>query len=345
MDSYAIKVIQKGFHEFQPIIRFNTTEDSKVLVKKALEKDPSTIFYLRSYSIAGIGGAYRINVQYAHEDVDRAKVQAVNSLAECVNAICRSLRDYKKELIVVAREDLPLETVMESFSEKYGTFYPNLTKTVGSLRHSVAGFNVFEFSFTYRIGQVKLAQMEQEVKEEVYRISQLLFLERMPAEAKIYLAHNYLASTVSYLCSRNNNLDTSYTQSAYGALIRKQCVCQGFAEAFKRLMDQAKINCDIVYGQVIGSKSLHAWNIVALGNESNYYHIDVTWDAAAEKPVYQYFCKNDAFFLGKREWNRKHIRECTGSYPVLAVARKYIIQNKQLLLGHGIDNVVLDCSD
>ena len=67
--------------------------------------------------------------------------------------------------------------------------------------------------------------MELEVNAEVQRISRMLITPGMPTEAKVYLAHNYLATTVEYLKNHDNRLEMSYTQSAYGALIRKKCVC------------------------------------------------------------------------------------------------------------------------
>lgn len=343
MDEQAVITIKEGFRSFQPTIRFRSAGNPNTVIRQAISEDPAIIYYLHSYVVSGVFGGYEIRAQYIHKDTDRADIQMVLSQTECEKLICQYVGSYRKKLIAIAKGSLNLGEAMKSFHEKHGSFYPNLTNIKGMNYHSNPDYSVFEFCFEYRIGQVKLAQMEQEVNNEVKRIAGLLFKPNMPAESKIYLAHNYLATTVEYVNDDDNRLDLSYTQSAYGALIKKQCVCQGFAEAFKRLIDVAGVDCTVIYGQITGSSTLHAWNLVSLGSGSSYYHIDVTWDAAGDRPGYIYFCKSDAYFNGKRSWNKEYNPVCTGSYPVLAIARKYVSQNKANLIAGGIDKKILDC--
>ena len=343
MDEPAVKTVKDGFQRFQTSIFFKTRGKPGDVIRQAISEDPIIQYYLHSYSVGGLLGSYEIKAQYIHKDTDRSDIQIVMSQDECEKLICQYVGKYKKKLITVAKCNLELNKAIKAFREKHASFYPNLTKISGLNYHSDSECSVFEFSFEYRIGQVKLAMMEKEVDSEVNRLSRLLFKSNMPNEVKIYLAHNYLATTVKYVDNDDNSLDLSYTQSAYGALIKKQCVCQGFSEAFKRLMDAGKIECRVIYGQTNESTELHAWNLVTLGNGSGYYHIDVTWDSADIKPGYLYFCKNDAFFNGKRTWNKEYTPKCSGTYPALAMARKYVFQNKSKLISEGINSKILDC--
>lgn len=64
--------------------------------------------------------------------------------------------------------------------------------------------------------------------------------------------------------------------NAYGCLVEGKCVCQGYAEAFKLIMDELGIPCYYVTGMCEGEN--HGWNVVKLGG--GYYHVDVTWDDA-----------------------------------------------------------------
>ncbi len=343
MDTKAINLVKNGLQSFLPVIKFNTSDTPANVMQCAIECDPKITYYLHSYVIAGMYGRYEIKAQYIHKDTDRSDIQMVLSRNECEELICHFVGKYRKKLIAIAKGEMNLGDAINSFHEKHASFYPNLTNIKGLQYHANPSYSVFEFSFEYRIGRVKLAQMEQEVESEVRKVAKTLFLPGLSNEAKIYLAHNYLATTVDYVDSDDNRLDLSYTQSAYGALIRKQCVCQGFAEAFKRLMDYGGIDCTVIYGRTSGSSALHAWNIVSLGKGSSYYHIDVTWDSSGDKPGYTYFCKNDTFFDGQRSWNREYNPKCCGSFPVLAVARKIILQNKEKLTSRGIDAAILDC--
>ncbi len=252
---------------------------------------------------------------------------------EILQQMCQAVATYQKKLLVSAAGKWEPEELLHIFQKKYSAAYPNLLEISAVMYDSGTAKMVYVFEFTYRIGQVKLNMMEQEVTREIERVSGELFLPDMPPEAKIYLVHNYLATTVRYQMKHQNSLDTSYTQSAYGALIKHECVCQGYAEAFQRFMDFAGISSYIVTGKVKGFTDNHAWNIVSPGPGKGYYHVDVTWDATGGHPGFTYFCKNDAFMRRERDWDGSIYPVCTGSYPVLSVARKYVMLHKGELRG------------
>ena len=55
----------------------------------------------------------------------------------------------------------------------------------------------------------------------------------------------------------------------YGALIEKECVCEGYAEAFKYLCDEAGLHCINVQRE-----GEHMWNYVQL--DGQWYSVDTT---------------------------------------------------------------------
>lgn len=84
---------------------------------------------------------------------------------------------------------------------------------------------------------------------------------------KAQVIHDYLVRTCAYVH------DDSYTQySAYGPLVLRQGVCEGYAMAYKLLM--AKLGIDCIY--VSSDEMNHGWNMVKL--DGRWYHVDVTWD-------------------------------------------------------------------
>ena len=92
---------------------------------------------------------------------------------------------------------------------------------------------------------------------------------------QIRIVHDYLIDNVAY--DRSFNKDNIY--NAYGALGNKFAVCEGYARAFKYIMDEMNIPCIIVCGTAInsrGEKENHAWNYVKV--ENRWYAVDVTWD-------------------------------------------------------------------
>jgi len=60
--------------------------------------------------------------------------------------------------------------------------------------------------------------------------------------------------------------------SAYGVLVNRIAVCQGYALAYKYLMNEFGIECYIVTSDAMN----HAWNIVAI--DGSLYQLDATWD-------------------------------------------------------------------
>ena len=82
---------------------------------------------------------------------------------------------------------------------------------------------------------------------------------------KIYAAHEYLRSRSSY-----NDNGSYMVQTAYGALVNKEAVCEGYAKAYKLLLNAMGIECDVVIN------AEHAWNVVQL--EGKWYLVDVTND-------------------------------------------------------------------
>lgn len=92
---------------------------------------------------------------------------------------------------------------------------------------------------------------------------------------KIKEVHDILVNTIEYDASLNK----ANTYNIYGALIKKQVVCEGYAKAFKYIMDNLDIECILVSGVATnssGKQEAHMWNYVKLNDA--WYGVDVTWD-------------------------------------------------------------------
>lgn len=120
---------------------------------------------------------------------------------------------------------------------------------------------------------------------------------------KIKYVHNWLIDNLEY--------DTTYKQTdihnVYGALVNRKVVCEGYARAFKYILDGLDIENILVSGTATNSNNStesHAWNYVKL--DGKWYAIDVTWDdpiikgggRLTDKLRYQNFLKGKDEFLG-----------------------------------------------
>ncbi len=119
---------------------------------------------------------------------------------------------------------------------------------------------------------------------------------------QIKYVHNWLIDNLEY--------DTTYKQTdihnVYGALVNRKVVCEGYARAFKYILDGLSIENILVSGTATNSNNStesHAWNYVKL--DGKWYAIDVTWDdpiikgggRLTDKLRYQYFLKGKDEFL------------------------------------------------
>lgn len=315
-------------------------------IRKVAARDVKIAYYLSgiSSSITVLGLPKRTyRVRYSNTDVSESDVYVVSSGEEVQSLLGRYIGNYKTRLVIFAGGGVNMDAEYRRFSEKDAPFYANYVGArITRGQSSLVAMPYYDYLFDYRIGKVKLAMMENEVDAEVERIARQLFLPGMSDATKAFLAHNYLAHTVVYTLRENvSSLEKSYMQSAYGALIRKKCVCQGYAEAFKRLLDCAGVPCDVVCGQIKGHTDHHAWNIIKLRDGAENYHVDVTWDSAGERVEYDYFGLTDAALERERTWNRAYNVRCATDRKLLPEVRREIMHFKPKLIAAGADPAIL----
>lgn len=120
------------------------------------------------------------------------------------------------------------------------------------------------------------------------------------------MVHDYLVDNISY----DSSISKPNIYNIYGALINKECVCEGYARAYKYILDELNIPCILVIGKATngeGNTENHAWNYVKFNN--SWYAVDTTWDdpiiigggVLNKKSKYKYFLK------GKETMNHDHI--------------------------------------
>ena len=336
----------EALQRFEKRITFSATRaDFNTLYNVIAENIKISYYILRTSATPSYCGEAKItfNVEYKDTEVPLGDVHVVSTNEEAHSILCQYIGNYKTRLVLFAKPGVNIESEYQRFITASAPFYPNYLKAEISMgRLDAKLLPYYEFCFDYRIGRVKLAMMENEINEEIARLASQLFLPGMSDEAKAFLAHNYLAHTIKYTLKDNiSSLEKSYMQSAYGALIKKKCVCQGYAEAFKRLMDYAGIPCEIVCGQIKGDTVYHAWNIIKLNGGRDNYHIDVTWDSAEDKVSYAYFGLKDSDLVGERTWSKEFNARCTSGKNLLLEARRGVMRFRSLLALKGVSASIL----
>ena len=98
---------------------------------------------------------------------------------------------------------------------------------------------------------------------------------------KVKKIHDWLIKRVSYKMGRTNS------HNAYGSLVEKKAVCQGYALAFMMIAKDNGLQCKMV----MNGQGTHAWNVVKVGNK--WYNVDVTWDDMGKKASNKYLLVSD----------------------------------------------------
>lgn len=89
-------------------------------------------------------------------------------------------------------------------------------------------------------------------------------------EEKYTLIHDWIIEGATY----DETTSVPNLRSVYGAIIQKNCVCAGFAYAYKYVADIAGLN--VLYVTGIGQDKPHAWNHTWV--DGTWMLTDVTWD-------------------------------------------------------------------
>lgn len=125
---------------------------------------------------------------------------------------------------------------------------------------------------------------------------------------KIRIPHDWLIDDVSYDSSSYNK------GNIYGTFIEKKVVCEGYARAYKYILDNLGITNILVTGTATNSNNEtedHMWNYVRLNGV--WYAVDPTWD---DPIVYgggtlDTATKHRYFLIGSRELYESHVESKT----------------------------------
>ena len=103
--------------------------------------------------------------------------------------------------------------------------------------------------------------------------------ENLDAE-KVKYVHDYITHNTSYrlenVCKPEN---IGYIRTAYGSLVKRQAVCEGYSRALKAVLDRLGIPCVLVYGVYMHGKDIpekHMWCEVQI--DGAWYAVDATMD-------------------------------------------------------------------
>lgn len=148
------------------------------------------------------------------------------------------------------------------------------------------------------ISEIKLMQTEIQMSAQDI----LSNINKNTMDSITYI-HDILVTTISY----DQSLSAPYSGNIYGALVKKNAVCDGFTKTFQYLSSLAGYDNIFIQGKT--PKGLnHSWNMICI--DSKWYCVDTTWDSyfAQNGIIREYLCVTSSQF------DIEHIRD-PNQYP------------------------------
>ena len=174
----------------------------------------------------------------------------------------------------------------------------------------ISGSNTYNLTFEYKTDIDILKQYHSETQAAAEAIVAEIITDDMDDRAKIKAIHDYIVLNCAY-DYENYAAGTIPFEArlAYGALIKKSAVCQGYTAAFNLLCKEAGVRSVVVTGTSPTSPDVHAWNMVLV--DGKIYYIDITHNDPvpdqAGKVSYKYFMfTSDQMLSLGYLWDKSH---------------------------------------
>lgn len=193
------------------------------------------------------------------------------------------------------------------FYIEFSKLYLNIETTTRGTKKTYRVFLNSGNETNYLTSQFQSKELIEIGINEIEKV-QTYFIKNKKSDTyqNIKLVHDYLVESIDY----DQSISQDNIYNLYGAIVNKLSVCEGYAKAFKYLMDGLDIPCTIVIGKATnseGNTENHAWNYVQL--DGVWYAIDCTWDdpIIIGKVYLSNSLKYKYFLIGENEFSKSHI--------------------------------------
>lgn len=158
-------------------------------------------------------------------------------------------------------------------------------------------------------------------------------------EEKIQAINLAITNTVEYsFCNEESEKEFApMIRTAYGALINKKAVCEGYSRLFKACMDKIGVNCVLVQGYALSGNSVepHMWNYVEI--DSKWLGVDTTWNTSETNK--QRYLLVDASVMGVEHYEEPVVSSSNYKMPYPTLSNYEFVSSDGKLL---VDSKVID---
>lgn len=246
-------------------------------------------------------------------------IKEAKSTDDFENVIKETMKEHENSVLM---------KVKDYSEEKYG-----IEAIVNAIDKNPIECDGYKASFYYAIGNYlyidikyyfdkdTLQKQKIETDKKIIEITNKAVKSDMSKAEKAAVLHDYVVKNAEYNTENTGESDSfPEDHSAYGVLVKKKGVCDGYAKALSNLFSTVGIENKVVYG--VAQQENHAWNIVKL-DDGKWYNIDATWnDPVYDKKeeqflevIHSFFNRNDEYFnkTHKRIGVSQEAPKCDGS--------------------------------
>ena len=153
--------------------------------------------------------------------------------------------------------------------------------------------------FNYRDSYEEAMERRAELREAADEfLCPFLAAEGLSDLELALLVHDELVQQCTY---DTEELSGELTYTAYGALVLRKAICEGYEEAYSYLMNRLGITCSACVSEDIN----HAWNIIEIDGQE--YNIDCTWDDPI--PDHSGRAEHADFMLSTKALQKNHVAD------------------------------------
>ncbi|MBO4592172.1 MAG: hypothetical protein J5684_06405 [Eubacterium sp.] len=262
------------------------------------------------------------------------KYELVRTKEEFKTKLVQMIQDGEEELYMNVTKDVSEDDVEEicqsldydPFLYKYsGFYYTTSTQRDGDgpeYDTGEVGVNVLLNPTTEGLVYLNLTEGKEipadDIKASKLKVSCETFLKEnitdgMPDYEKELAVHDYLINTCDYASSISDEKDEF---TAYGVMLNKKAVCEGYARATTLLLKLCNIETELISGKITDYKTgevtdeKHVWNLVKI--DGKWYHLDTTWDDPTnDEEGHMYMNLDDSIISQNHEWDKSEYESCT----------------------------------
>lgn len=267
----------------------NCISSINTIFKNALRKEPRLLAFLSkyeySYTTGGLSKDYVITFTYQDDcPASLSDVVLDNGSWDAATVIAKS---GPKEMTIVTDDETQIQSKLTDQLNYMISAYEGLLGWASNTQSfsSISDKSVVKITYNYMMPVPQLRQLQNKATFAAKNIwRNILGKSKVPKFAKPFLALSYLTQECCYDQRAFDELADNPGDApsdpiphlSYGPLVEGRGICSGMAWAFKKLMDEAGIECICVSGLLKEDTSQgHMWNMVCLDNQ--YYHVDPTW--------------------------------------------------------------------